>query len=101
MVPRDVLDSPAYAAVRGNLDALGAWLLLYLEADALWPVAPSVPRWVSDDALDLLKAADLLSLQGEHHYRLAIVDHSRQQAREKARHAAVERWATKPEGGTE
>lgn len=92
MVPREVLTHADYAAVRADRATLGSWLLLYLEADALWPVAPSLPRWLTDAQLEALVLTGLMALDGEDRYRLAIVDRTRTAAKEKASHAAKTRW---------
>lgn len=92
IVPREVLTADEYAAVRSDRATLGAWLLLYLEADVLWPVAPSIPRWVTDAQLEALALTGLLTLEGDDRYRLAIVDASRTAAKAKAAHAARSRW---------
>jgi hypothetical protein len=92
IVPREVLTSDAYSVVRADRATLGAWLLLYLEADVLWPVAPSIPRWVTDAQLEALALTGLLTLDGDDRYRLAIVDASREAAKAKASHAAKSRW---------
>jgi len=89
IVPREVLTEERYAPLRADRAALGAWLLLYLEADALWPLAPSIPRWVDDEQLALMNG--LLTVTGDR-YRLAIVDASREAAKDKASRAADARW---------
>lgn len=92
IVPRDVLTDPAYAGIRADRALLGAWLMLYLEADMQWPVAPSLPRWLDDPSLDALASAGLVLRDGEERYRLAIVDASRAAAKAKAEGAAAARW---------
>lgn len=91
IVPREVLTDEQYATVRANRSTLGTWLMLYLEADVLWPVAPSIPRWVPDDELAALETSGLLVVAGDR-YRLAIVDESRSRAKAKAENAAAARW---------
>ena len=97
IVPREVLTDPAYAAVRADRCALGSWLLLFLEADIVWPVSPALPRWLGDAELELLTGAGLMALDGEERYRLAIVDSARSAAKAKAEAAAAARWGEQPD----
>lgn len=92
IVPREVLTDDRYAAVRADRCALGAWLLLYFEADAAWPLAPSLPRWLTDAELDVIAGCGLLVRDGEDRYRLPIVDASRAAAKRQAEGAAAARW---------
>ena len=98
IVPREILTAPRYAKVKADRCALGSWLILFLEADALWPVAPGLPRWLGDAELELLTDSGLLTVidDGER-YRLAIVDATRSAAKSKAESGAAARWGKQPD----
>lgn len=89
IVPREVLTEDRYAPLRADRAALGAWLLLYVEADIVWPAPAALPRWLADDALELMVRLELLTVTESDRYRLEIVDVSRETRREaKARRSA-------------
>lgn len=74
IVPREVLSDERYAGLREDRAVLGAWLLLYFAADAFWPAAAPLPRWVTDEQLELMNG---LVDVADDHYRMAIVDDRR------------------------
>jgi hypothetical protein len=91
-VYRTILTDEKFVDVRADRACLGTWLLLLLDADALWPAPASVPRWASDEHVALLSKVELIVLEPGDRFRVKGLDAERSAQRAKAKGAADARW---------
>jgi hypothetical protein len=81
-----ILDDPKFKAVDDR--ALGLWVRLLLQADAMYPATAILPRRVHESSLTKLAEADLIELLDNDRYRVKGLAAERETRAESARFAA-------------
>jgi hypothetical protein len=91
MVPHRLSRDPRWAAVYADRETLGAWLQMFLTADACYPNPAPLPR-LPDGVLELIVAAGFIQTLPGDRYVWAGLSEARSAKSDQAREAARARW---------
>ena len=94
---RDLMNE--YPAIYDDAAALGTYVQMLMDADALWPARPQVPRRVTDEQLGKLTECGLVTLEEHDRYSIKGLDKRRQAQSEMGRDAALRGWAKRKGDG--
>lgn len=88
-----ILTDPKFDGVVDDPKLLGAWLILLLTADMVWPSPVFVPAGVPQACVRALSERGLIDLLPGRMYRVHGLDAERERRSEPRRRAANARWS--------